>query len=202
MEKIYFTDEGPKKRTDRGPKAAGGYREAVEACELSRSVIENYHPHLAEANISYLYRSGRWRMKERTITGKAVVASQLWRHLSGHDLVLILSEVIFTNLSEEGKVALLDHELSHFNAPVTDKYGGRIWSTRDHDVREFSAVVKRHNICMSNLGAIAAGGMEQLDMMKSLNDTVEDAEAVAAVYGDEAEEVEEDDLFCEEYEEL
>lgn len=45
-------------------------------------------------------------------------------------------------------------------------------------------MVKRHNICMSNMRALTGDGecMVQLDMMKTLADTVENVEAVRAVY--------------------
>jgi len=109
----------------------------------------------------------------------------------------MISEVIFKNLSEEGKVALVDHELSHFNKPLKDKRGSLIWTIRDHDVCEFSDVVRRHNICMSNLRAIADDGMEQLDFMKTLSETVENPEAVAEVYSKPTEVEEEENLVCE-----
>lgn len=107
-----------------GDPAAGGiYKMAPEVGPLAGEVIDKYHPHLAAAKIVYLFRAGKWRCRNRTIKGKAIIAPQLWRFISGCDLVLILSEVIYKNLSEEGKVALLDHEFSHFGEPTTGKDG-------------------------------------------------------------------------------
>ena len=59
-------------------------------------------------------------------------------------------------------------------------------------------MVKRHNICMSNLRALTDDNdcMEQLDMMKTLADTVENVEAVSAVYK-QLVEIEDNDCFCE-----
>ena len=170
---------------------------APEVEELAQQVINEHHPHLVEAGICFVYRSGRWSARGRTVTGKALIAPPLWRFLSGCELVLIVSEVIFKNLSEEGKAALIDHELSHFNKPLKDKRGSLIWTIRDHDVREFSDVVRRHNICMSNLRAIADDGMQQLDFVKTLSETVENQEAVAEVYSKRTEIVEEENLVCE-----
>ncbi len=203
MEKIFFSDEGARKKQNR-LNGFTGYQEAHDAGDLAKKVIKDYHPHLSEAKIAYLYRPGRWMKRNRPVKGRAMVIPPLWRHLCGSDLVLILSEVIFKNLSEEGKIALLDHELSHFNPPAANGRGAATWSIREHDVREFSEVVKRRKICMSNLGAIAEGEglMVQLDIM-SLTSTVENPEAVAAVYSNDAEVIEEEeDLFCEDYEEL
>jgi hypothetical protein len=186
--------------------APGGYKMAPEVAELATRIIEEHHPYLKEADIVYLFKAGRWCNKGRTITGKALVAPEMWRFVGGCDLVLILSEVIYKNLSAEGQAALIDHELSHFCEPTAGKGGILCWSLRDHDVREFSAVVKRHKICMSNLRALTKldgddGGLEQLDMMKSLAETVENEEALAEVYNNPVEIDEDDNLLCEEYEE-
>jgi len=180
------------------PEAWGDYKMAPEVVPLAKEVIDKYHPHLAGADIVYLFRAGKWCSRRRTVKGKALVASQLWRFIGGCDLVLVLSEVIYQNLSEEGKVALLDHELSRFGEPATDNRGVTFWTARDHDVREFSAVVKRHNICMSGLKNLTNDGacLEQLDFMKTLADTVENVEAVAAVYNQPVE-IDDDSCFCE-----
>jgi predicted metallopeptidase len=173
------------------------YLPAPEVEELARQVIKEHHSHLAEASICFVYRSGKWCGRGRTVTGKALIAPPLWRFLSGCELVLMISEVIFKNLNEEGKVALVDHELSHFNKPLKDKRGTRIWTIRDHDVCEFSDVVRRHNICMSNLRALTDDGMQQLDLVKYLAETVENPEAVAEVYSKRIEVEEEENLVCE-----
>ena len=59
-------------------------------------------------------------------------------------------------------------------------------------------MVKRHNICMSNIRALTADSecMVQLDMMKTLADTVENVEAVQAVYSQPIE-IEDNGCFCE-----
>jgi len=196
MQGIGFSDQRERSAC---PSRAGidCYLPAPEVEALARQVINEHHAHLVEASICFVYRSGRWCARGRTVTGKALIAPPLWRFLSGCELVLIISEVIFKNLSEEGKAALIDHELSHFNKPLKDKRGSLIWTIRDHDVCEFSDVVRRHNICMSNLRAIADDCMEQLDFMKTLSETVENPEAVAEVYSKSTEVVEEKNLVCE-----
>ncbi len=193
-----FLKDNRKEEAGPYPPAWGAYKMAPEAEALGKAVIAEHHPHLAQADIVYLFRAGKWRSKNHTIKGRALVAPPLWRMIGGCDLVLILSEVIYLNLSEAGKAALLDHELSHFNEPTTDSKGALFWSIRDHDVREFSAVVKRHNICMSNLRALTddGPGLEQMDLMKTLADTVINVEAVTAVYNQPVE-IEEDDCFFE-----
>ena len=59
-------------------------------------------------------------------------------------------------------------------------------------------MVKRHNICMSNMRALTADSecMVQLDIMKTLADTVKNVEAVSAVYNKPVE-IEDNSCFCE-----
>jgi len=59
------------------------YRPAPEVEALARQVVNEHHPHLVEAGICFVYRSGRWCARGRTVTGKALVAPPLWRFLSG-----------------------------------------------------------------------------------------------------------------------
>ncbi len=181
----------------------GLYRPAPQAAELAGRVIERYHPHLRGASIIYLFRTGKWSTRDRTITGKAAVATAIWRCLTGYELVLIINEIIYRSLNEKGKIALLDNELSHFKAPLVDKYRGKVWSIRDHDVCEFSEVVKRHGVCFSNLQNLRDGGMEQLTL-QTLGENIEDRETVDRVYGQDEKEISAGDLLDENlfYEEL
>lgn len=161
----------------------GGYFFApVEVNDLAEEIIASYHPHLKKASIAYLFRAGRWKSRGRTITGRAVVASPLWRCLSGFDLVLILNEAIYGKLDNKGKRALLDYELSHFIEQEAGSIAERSWATREHDVREFSDVVKRHGICFSNLSALT-NSARQLDLeslQEKADDTSDDEEEIGA----------------------
>jgi len=152
------------------------YKLAPELNSPVRQVIKEYHPHLADAKMVCLFRSGEWKNKGRTVLGKAVVAPLLWRVLTGYELVLVINKVVYGSLSNKGKTALLDHELSRFSEPVADREGNLSYSIQDHDVKEFSAVVKRHNVCFSNLQAIEADGSCQLTMFETLASNVENTE--------------------------
>lgn len=202
MEQLSSTDRLEGKFKNGGGAPCGLYRPAVEAEELIREVTERYHPHLLGAKMLCLFRGGKWQVRGRTIRGKALVAAQPWRYLCGSDLVLVLNEVLYFGANPEGKIALIDHELSHFNPPGKDRGGEPVWSLRDHDVREFSDVVNRHNICMSNLKAI--GGEEQMQLtldLQSFPETIADHEAVGKVYNQIVEIEEEENYFLEDFEE-
>ncbi len=156
----------------------GGYKMAPELNDPVRQVIKEYHPHLLDAKMACLFRSGEWKNRGRTVLGKALVAPILWRVLTGYELVLVVNKAVYCSLGDKGKIALLDHELSRFREPVAGREGCFNFAIQDHDVREFSAVVKRHNVCFSNLQAIEADGTCQLNMLETLSAKVEDTEAL------------------------
>lgn len=193
--KVYtvFLNDTPGKAKNRYATGAGLYYHDFSVQELAGEIISSYHPHLKEARIAYLLRPGKWKSKGRAITGRAVVATPLWRLLSGYDLVLILNETIYRGLDEKGKRALLDHELSHFAEPMENNFGEKGWSTREHDVQEFSFVVKRHGICFSNLKSLT-GTAYQLDLQSLQEQNT--AKGGFGYAGDE-----EENLFYEEVEE-
>lgn len=191
------------------PAPGGGaeetYRCGEEIRPVAERVIEAYHPHLARASIAYIFRSGRWEKRGRTITGRALVPRGAMRYLIGCDLVLVINEKAYRDQEDEGRLALLDHELSHFNPPARGRGGEAVWSTRDHDISEFSEVVKRHNICTSNLCALAGDREVQLDLIKALSN-IELKEKPPADYkggrGGKAQEEEiEEEFFIEELDE-
>ena len=165
-----------------------------------RRIINEYHPYLADAKAACLFRTGSWKVKDVTQLGKAIVAPQAWRCLTGYDLLLIVNEVIYCSLSDKGKMALLDHVLSYIKEPAVDKHGAAIYATRDHDIREFSAVVKRHKVCFSNLRAIEGDGTFQLNLLEPLSKTVEASEELYETH--KAREIEEDPIIIEEFDDL
>lgn len=172
------------------PSPAAGQAAGLVSCfkpaeaelrPLVEELIERHHPHLARARIAYLFREGRWVYADRPVRGRAVVVPLLWRLLCGSDLVLIVSEPVFLSLTEKGRRALLDHELTHFAEPRTALNGRITWRLRRHDVEEFAACVLRHRVCMSKLGEVFGENLVQMSL-ENLGQQVERPEIVAAVY--------------------
>ncbi len=171
----------------------------VELFVLAEKIIAEHHSYLEDARIAFLFRSGKWRNKGKVVTGRALVAPPLWRCTSGFELVLIINEILYQSLDEKGREALLDHELSRFELQNSGSlvFGEKTWTIREHDVQEFSDVVKRHGICFTNLQSLLAGQQLQLQSLQSLQEENEDLSA-----DDENEEnlFEEENLFFEELE--
>ncbi len=161
----------------------GPYRLAPKVQEAAREVIARYHPHLQEARIAYLFRQGSWISRGRTVYGKARIAPALWRFISGIDLVLVLHEETWQNLSRKGRKALLDHQLSHFTAPSTDKQGNLRWGIAEQDIREFSQVIQRHGICIH--GSRALQELARQHTLEALQDSLNAEESLGGEYDEE-----------------
>lgn len=159
---------------------------------LSRAINE-YHPYLKDAKIACMFRSGNWQVKDAVQLGKAVVAPPAWRSLTGYELLLIVNEALYRSFSDKQKMAQLDHILSYIKEPAAGKHGAYTYSLRDHDIREFSGVVNRHNICFSNLKAIDEHGNRQMQMLESLEEKALEIDALAAE--EQCEESEEEDFI-------
>ncbi len=159
------------------------FRHAPEIKDLAAAVIEAYHPHLQDASIAYLLRRGTWKSKGQVITGKAAIAPEQWRLLSGCDLLLVINESVWDVLGNKGREVLLDHELSHFTPPAAEKTGNLHWKIREHDLQEFSEVVKRHGVCTGDHRRLveAAG---QLDLESLVALTIQEGESMGGDYDD------------------
>ncbi len=136
------------------------YRTAPEISNQCRELIREYHGHLVDANIAYVFRSGRWIVKGSTQLGKAIVAPAVWRELTGYDLVLVVNEQAYMAQNGAGKIAMLDNLLCYFSPPTTTN-DGCSYSTREPDIQEFSAIVSRRKVCFSNLPSIDGPGRLQ-----------------------------------------
>lgn len=145
LQRVVFKNDGEeqKSRGNSASQFACQYRIAPSKVkETAQKVIYSYHPHLREANIAFLFRSGNWKNKGRVVTGKAAPVPELWRFLSGCDLALIINETIWHALPDKGRIFLLDHELSHFTEPTLDKHGNKKWSTRSMTWRNSAKLSK------------------------------------------------------------
>jgi len=87
----------------------------------------------APLKIKFLLISGRIRY-----AGRASKASPLLKFLTGHDLIVLINKDVWDSLSQNGKEALVFHELYHIQ--VSD---GKV-SLKKHDIEEFVKVIERY----------------------------------------------------------
>lgn len=132
---IVFVDEDRKSK----------FRIAEEVQIIAAGLITDVHDHLAEARIIYLFRAGDWKSKGKVTLGQAGKVPEQWQYLTGHDLVVIINGDAWPALTDRQKVALVDHELCHFEKGI-DAAGDPKWCLVSHDVEEFTGVIQRHGL--------------------------------------------------------
>lgn len=113
----------------------GPYRLAPEVRVIAAGLIRDCPElsHLANRNIGYLWRAGQvsW-------VGKARLVPALYRLLSGFEAVVEMNLAVRSRAPGELE-ALVYHELYHLGR---DEQGRLVM--REHDIGEFSAVVRRY----------------------------------------------------------
>lgn len=122
------------------------WTEAPEVAEVASKLIDEYHSHLVEAKIAYLFREGPWSSQDRTTWGKAYKVSGRDNFLTGYDFYLVINREVWHALDEASRTALIDHELMHCSRGDDDKNGNPVWSMRGHGLEDFNAVVRRHGM--------------------------------------------------------
>lgn len=83
-----------------------------------------------------------------------------WSFLTGYDLLVVINRHAWGYLSPEKRIALVDHELSHFER-IDDSQGNvKSWGLLDHDVEEFIGVVKRHGLWREEVQDLLKAGYQ------------------------------------------
>jgi hypothetical protein len=157
------------------------FEEANEVKEIAEELIDKYHPHLKDAKelIGYYFRDGAsdW-------AGKAKKCTAFERFVTGKMLFVFINSDAWKAMKHDQRVALVDHELCHFSRksiqdvdPKTGKWiniydpedKAESWSIREHDVEEFSDIIKRHGLWDTGIEKFAAA-VREADYQMSLED--------------------------------
>jgi hypothetical protein len=144
--------------------------------EMAQEIIRKSHPGLEGVQIRFMFRSKASKRggavtlgSTRVISGLAAVLAtpveelQAARAVQGPDympsfFVIDLAEDYWADMAEDGKKALIDHELCHCGIdPETGNLG-----LIDHDVQEFTAIIERHGIWKPDLAKFAKASKDAL----------------------------------------
>lgn len=143
----------------------------TEPYRIMEDLIAKHHKHLADAKIAIAWRSG-WKPDAdgRLQIGQARKGSDLDRSLHGYDFVILLNREAWKEggLSEDQKVAVVDHELCHCQVsmdangePKTDDLGRTVYRLRKHDIEEFTEVVARYGCYTGQLEQFAVQALDR-----------------------------------------
>jgi hypothetical protein len=148
------------------------YSPADEPRKIGYELIKKHHDHLSGRRVEFLFverkdkdgNSQAITRRGKNLYGQAKLVTGLNAYLGTHDLdelqpffVILIIKHFWTNASDLFKQALVDHELCHCEYDSeTDKY-----STVDHDVTEFTQIVKRHGLWNPGVEAFVKSAKQQ-----------------------------------------
>ena len=113
--------------------------------DVARKVIAKWHTDLDNPKILYLIDVETMKSRGFETLAKIRKATPVESHLNGGlDLVLIVSGPIWKAMTDEQKLALIDHELCHVELTSPESGEPGAYLLRGHDIEEFNVIVKRH----------------------------------------------------------
>jgi hypothetical protein len=122
---------------------------ADEVKAIAESLIEEFHEHIADLTVLYVFRSEHAEEAGKVVLGKAKKVTGLnaylaWRHLAEEEsgsavasfYVVEIAHDTWCALTGPQRIALVDHELSHIGPD----------GIVSHDIEEFRGVIERHGL--------------------------------------------------------
>lgn len=119
-----------------------------EVLTIANQLINQYHEHLATANIGFIFRDKATTSKGKTVyatTKKPPSWLSVYKEL--HFLIEIAQDE-WTKLMTDQRIALIDHELCHCGFDPDDE--DKTWII-GHDVEEFREIIGRHGFWNASL---------------------------------------------------
>jgi predicted metallopeptidase len=146
--------------------SATKYRYAADVADIAEKLIADVHTDLADVPIRYIYRDKAQNRRGHAVLGTAskvtgrnaaLVALADGESTDAEAFYLIeIAEDTWTALTQDQRVALVDHELCHFVIEQPDDPAKQARLTmRGHDVEEFTDVIERHGLWRPPIAELA-----------------------------------------------
>lgn len=120
------------------------YVEAKQPAAIGKVLTRVLHHGLVNAKIAYVFR----KSIKHGDTPRGAQASKVGgklHYFSELDLLVEVNHDIWRKLTPERRVALIDHELTHFTR------GDSSYETVEHDIEEFGVIVRRWGFWTTDL---------------------------------------------------
>ena len=144
--------------------------------ELAKELIAEFHSHLVNANIAYLWKNKKITKSGRTVIATAEKCSPKVKALCDYDFIIVVSAPAYNDLTDKQRRAVIDHELEHCLVDDNDA-GEKVTKIVAHDVEEFGSIILRHGLYKEDLvrmGRIVEKAEEQDDVVvRKGNDPIE-----------------------------
>jgi hypothetical protein len=144
------------------------FTEAYDAAEIARQLIPNFHKHLENALVKYLFTYGKWTADAEPF-GKAKVLTAAERFLCNLHIIIQIPHDVWERIEDKCKIAAVDHMLSHIYLKEYADDGAPIFGYQEHSLQDFEGTISRHGYWRSGLKGLkeALEGSEQLSLFKN-----------------------------------
>ena len=147
------------------------YTKAPQVEKIAEELIPQFHPHLKDVRIEYVFidkvplkgGSEIWGSMRKISSLPAYFAASEDDKLDGYAepfFAMIISSPIWENLPEAKRRALVDHELCHAKVEE-DKDGNPKLKIAPHDLEEFTEIVKRHGLWRDSIKDFMSVGIDK-----------------------------------------
>lgn len=123
------------------------YTESNELIDISKKVLDDPDTFFVAFNkndvkICYLKV---YPYITKLVAGRCIKSSHTVKYFSDFDYVIEVSGELWDKLNDITKEVLIWHELLHIQVEF-NKNGEKLLKLRDHDVKDFSEIIKRYGI--------------------------------------------------------
>jgi hypothetical protein len=126
--------------------------EAEQPAAVAGIVIRALHPHLRNKDIGFLFREKIEERGKITLAKASKVSGKL-AFFSNLDFLVEVNFEAWKVMPREAKIALMDHELCHFDVESGETGDKNVLVS--HDVEEFGAIVRRWGLWKQDLKLFA-----------------------------------------------
>lgn len=152
-----------KRGKDKMPKYERIHEDAHPAIfGLLHELVAKFHANIVDAEIGLVWINNVEADKDgHLLFGRAKLVGALEKEFHDADFVIQLNKRAWGLLPDQGKTALLDHELSHCGVTFHEKTGAPKWRMVKHDVEDFTAIVRRHGLWHSGMEVFVNAAMRR-----------------------------------------
>lgn len=119
-------------------------------------LIAQFHTDLAEAKFGVKFREKAGTNKNGKVMARTKKISKSQQIMGvPYDFVIEIGNDIWNGLTDEQKISLLDHEISHCVCVVDEESSNKSYSLVPHDLEEFRAIVERHGFWLEDVKKFA-----------------------------------------------
>lgn len=133
------------------------YMKSDEVKNVAQSVINKYSNHLVLGNAKIEYIAVYPNVSKTTVA-RCIRSNNELKYFSDADYIIEVSGDLWDQLTDIVKEILIYHELLHIYV-TTNKSGETVYKLADHDVKDFSIIVKTF-------------GVDWFNELKTLNSSV------------------------------